>query len=155
MFRIVLALFIFVPIIEIYLLISVGKLIGIWSTLFLVIFTAILGTHLLRAQGLATLQKLQDTLQRGELPTETLLEGILLLCGGIFLLTPGFFTDALGFVCLIPVSRQLLVQVLKTWLRPRIVSHIYPGTTRPSNSSEQTSHTHSPTTIEGEYQRDD
>jgi len=131
--------FIIIPILEIYLLIKVGSIIGGVATILLVILTAIIGTYLLRSQGLATLQKVQTTLQQGQIPAEALLEGIFIIFGGALLLTPGFFTDAVGFICLIPILRQYLV----SWLRKRIQL-------TPSSSSSK-----SPFTIEGDYRRDD
>ncbi|RKZ39794.1 MAG: exlusion protein FxsA [Gammaproteobacteria bacterium] len=115
-FQSLLLLFILIPIFEIYLLISVGSFLGVLPTILLVIFTAVLGTYLLRAQGLATLQKVQDTLQQGQLPTFVLLEGIFILLGGALLLTPGFFTDVVGFSCLMPAVRKQLIH----WLSQRI-----------------------------------
>jgi len=143
LFQRLLLLFIFVPILEIYLLISVGSVIGVLPTVMLVIITAILGTYLLRAQGLATLHKLQHALNEGQSPTRTLLEGILLLIGGVLLLTPGFFTDAVGFLCLLPVSRGLLVTWLGQYMQP-VTTTTYQG------ASGNVHHT-----IEGEYRRED
>lgn len=111
-FPVVAALFIAVPLLEVYLLIKVGGVIGVFPTIALIVLTAIVGAMLLRAQGLATLARFQTNLQQGELPTFTLVEGMLLLVGGALLLTPGFFTDAIGFLCLIPPTRRLLVRAL-------------------------------------------
>ncbi|MEN8219463.1 MAG: FxsA family protein [Pseudomonadota bacterium] len=142
LFQRLLLLFIIVPIIEIYLLITVGSFIGVWPTVLLVILTAITGTHLLRAQGLATLQKMQETLQQGQVPAFALLEGILILIGGALLLTPGFFTDAVGFVCLIPVLRRYLVYWMSKQIQVLQPHEVSQGPRR----SE---------TIEGEYRRED
>jgi len=128
-FQRLLLLFILVPIIEIYLLITVGGLIGVWPTVLLIILTAFMGTYLLRSQGLATLQKMQETLQQGQLPAFALLEGIFILIGGALLLTPGFFTDAVGFICLIPILRKYLVFWMTRRLRvsksPEIIEGEY------------------------------
>jgi UPF0716 protein FxsA len=142
LFQRLLLLFIIVPILEIYLLITVGSFIGVWATVLLVILTAIIGTHLLRAQGLATLQKMQETLQQGQVPAFALLEGILILIGGALLLTPGFFTDAVGFVCLIPVLRQYLVYWMSKQVQVFQPHEVSQGPRRPE-------------TIEGEYRRED
>ena len=101
-----------VPVIEIYLLIKVGGLIGTLPTIFMVVFTAVLGALLLRQQGFATLQRVQASMARGQIPAMELLEAMLLTLGGALLLTPGFFTDALGFLCMIPVVRRWLVRTL-------------------------------------------
>lgn len=112
MFPLVFILFIAMPILEIAVLIQVGSSIGLLSTLAIIIATAILGTFMLRQQGLATLQRAQSRLATGEMPAQQLMEGMILLVGGVLLLTPGFVTDAIGFFCLIPFTRQ--------WLAARI-----------------------------------
>lgn len=104
----ILAAFIMVPMIEIGLFIQVGGAIGLWPTLFVVVATAMAGVALLRHQGLSTLARLQQSLDRGEMPLETVFEGFCLLAAGALLLTPGFFTDALGFTLFIPPVRALL-----------------------------------------------
>ena len=104
----ILALFIGIPLIEIYLFIQVGGAIGVWSTIGLVILTAFIGTALLRQQGLATLARAQSELDRQQLPVRELFDGVCLLVGGLLLLTPGFLTDALGFALLIPPLRAIL-----------------------------------------------
>ena len=86
-------LFIVMPIAEIAVLIQVGGAIGGWTTIGIVILTAVIGTAMLRQQGLATLNKAQMRAQQGEMPAQQLLEGLLLLIGGVLLLTPGFITD--------------------------------------------------------------
>ena len=104
----ILALFIGIPLIEIYLFIQVGGSIGVWPTIGLVILTAVIGTALLRQQGLATLARAQADLDRQQLPVRELFNGVCLLIGGLLLLTPGFLTDALGFALLIPPLRAIL-----------------------------------------------
>ncbi len=132
-------LFIIVPIIEIYLFMVVGSLIGVFPTMLLVILTAILGSVLLQQQGIATLRRVQQALQQGQLPTEALLEGVVIVMGGALLLTPGFFTDFLGLLCLTPFSRQYLI----TWLTQRVEVH--------SVQSRSRQHV----TLDGEYRRSD
>lgn len=145
-FRALLALFLIVPIIEIYLLIQVGSVIGAIPTIFLVVFTAVLGALLLRQQGFSTLGRVQAALARGEVPALEMLEGAMLLFGGALLLTPGFFTDAIGFVCLVPQLRQRTI----LWaLRRGVISTVGPG-----GKPGQGEHQHGPRTIEGEYWRD-
>ena len=117
----ILVLFIAVPIIEIALFIRIGGMIGLWPTLGVVVLTAILGTAMLRQQGLRTMNALQDQLRRGADPSPLLLEGALLLVGGVLLLTPGFFTDAVGFALLVPQLRARAAD----WLRPRIVAKAF------------------------------
>lgn len=107
-----LLLFVAMPIIEIAVLLRVGSALGWLPTLAIVILTAFLGTAMLRQQGMATLNKARQRLDSGEMPAQQLLEGMLLLVGGVLLLTPGFVTDAFGFACLIPVTRQALARYL-------------------------------------------
>lgn len=109
-----LLLFIIMPIIEIAVLLRVGDAIGWLSTLAVVILTAIIGTVMLRQQGLATLARAQQRLGAGEMPAEQLLEGVLLMIGGVLLLTPGFVTDTFGFLCLVPFTRQAMVRYMKS-----------------------------------------
>lgn len=111
-FRILFILFLAIPLFEIYLLIQVGEVVGALTTVFLVVATAVLGVWLLRWQGLVTMTKVQTTLAKGELPAIPMIEGLLLLIAGALLLTPGFFTDAIGFALLIPPIRHWLAQSL-------------------------------------------
>ncbi len=111
-FPIIFVLFVAVPILEIYLLIKVGSAIGALATIAIVILTAVLGTWMLRSQGLSTLAKAQNRLSGGEVPAFEMMEGLALGVGGALLLTPGFITDAIGFVCLVPFTRRMLVQGL-------------------------------------------
>lgn len=104
--------FLVVPFVEIFLLLQVGGLIGVFPTIFLVVLTAVWGASLLRQQGFATWQRLQTQLSKGEIPAEEMIEGPILLVGGALLLTPGFFTDLLGFACLLPAFRQRIAQYI-------------------------------------------
>jgi UPF0716 protein FxsA len=110
--RLLFILFLLVPLLEIYLLVQVGAVIGAMPTVLLVVGTALLGALLLRYQGIATVLRVRQSLARGELPAMALLEGAVLLVAGALLLTPGFFTDAIGFVCLVPRLRRGLIGVL-------------------------------------------
>lgn len=103
-----LAIFVAMPIIEIAVFIQAGDLIGLWPTIGIVILTAIIGTSLMRAQGLQTLAKAQSQMDHGEMPIGPLFDGICILVAGVLLLTPGFVTDTIGFLLLIPPLRQLI-----------------------------------------------
>lgn len=103
-----LILFIAVPIVEIALLIEVGSRIGAFDTILLIVLTAAAGTALLRYQGLSTLARARDLLARGEPPVGPVFDGLFLLAAGVLLLTPGFFTDALGGLLFIPALRRFL-----------------------------------------------
>ncbi|MBT5570918.1 MAG: FxsA family protein [Alphaproteobacteria bacterium] len=104
----ILTLFIGIPLIEIYLFIQVGGLIGTWSTIALVILTAFIGTAMLRQQGMATMARAQAEIREDRLPVRELFNGFCLLVGGLMLLTPGFLTDALGFSLLLPPLRAVI-----------------------------------------------
>jgi len=108
--QIVFLLFLTVPFVEIYLLLQIGGIVGIFPTVFLVVFTAVLGAWLLRQQGFATLRRFQENIAKGEIPAYEMIEGPILLIGGILLLTPGFFTDAIGFACLLPMTRKAMAK---------------------------------------------
>jgi len=145
MFRSLVLLFLLVPLIEIYFLIQVGEVIGAAWTIFAVVATAVIGAGLLREQGASTLLRAQSTLQQGGLPAMEMVEGIALAASGMLLLTPGFFTDAVGFLLLTPFIRQALI---KRFLKQsQFTMH---SQTRYSHSSQM-----DPTIIEGEVVDDD
>lgn len=112
MFRILFILFLLIPLIEIAILIEIGKVFGAAYTIVLVIGTAALGAALFRQQGLSTLAKVQMSMHEGNLPATELIEGLMLLIAGALLLTPGFFTDVFGFLVLIPPLRNKIAQTL-------------------------------------------
>jgi len=111
-FQIVFLVVLVVPFLEIYLLLQVGGLIGVVPTIFLVVLTAVIGTALLRQQGLATWQRFQQSMAQGTIPAYEIIEGPIILVGGALLLTPGFITDLLGFACLVPSLRRRIAQYL-------------------------------------------
>ena len=144
-FPIVFLLFLAIPLVEIWLLIKVGGVIGAFPTVALVVLTAVIGAALVRHQGLATLRRLQVAMARGEAPAIEMLEGVLLLVSALLLLTPGFFTDALGFACLIPPVRRALA----LWLLGRF------AVITPAGQGPRQGGGHHTTTIEGEFRRED
>ncbi|MFA7430473.1 MAG: FxsA family protein [Rhodospirillaceae bacterium] len=103
---VILSLFIAVPVIEIAVFIKVGGILGLWPTIALVLLTAIGGISLMRAQGLATLQRAQASIERGEAPLREVFDGACLLIAGMLLLTPGFVTDTLGLILFLPPVRS-------------------------------------------------
>ena len=109
-YQIIFLLVLIIPFLEIYLLLTVGGIIGAAPTIFLVVFTAVLGAWLLRQQGFATFQRLRSNLEQGKMPAYEMIEGPIILVGGALLLTPGFITDFLGFLCLIPQCRRKLAK---------------------------------------------
>lgn len=109
MYPIAAIIFLVIPVIEIYVLIQVGEIIGALWTVSLVVLTAVIGVRLLKQQGMSTMMKAQQKMQAGALPAGEMVEGVALVIAGAFLLTPGFFTDAIGFLLLIPVTRKTVV----------------------------------------------
>ena len=122
LFKLLFILFLTVPLLEIYILIQVAGFIGPLPTILVCIFTAALGAFLLRLQGLQTLASAQLKLQQGEIPATDLLGGLILLLSGVLLLTPGFFTDTIGFLCLIPAFRNYVALGI---LRSHLQTHVY------------------------------
>jgi len=100
------------PLIEIYVLIEVGSALGAVATIGLLMVMAIAGTLLLRLQGLQTMARVREALARGELPASTLIEGFILAVAGVLLVVPGFATDILAFICLMPPARRALANLL-------------------------------------------
>ncbi len=117
-FPILMLLFLVIPIIEIYLLIRVGGYIGVLPTIGLVVLTAVIGASLLRSQGLQTYMRFNQSLNEGRLPANEIIEGVALLVGGALLLTPGFFTDLIGFFCLLPITRRPVATFLVNRFNP-------------------------------------
>lgn len=105
-----LTLVIGVPLIELYLLIEVGSEIGAFATIVLTLLTAVIGTWLVRWQGLGVLARVGRSMAEDEVPALELMDGALILVAGLFLLLPGFLTDALGFLLLVPPVRQALIR---------------------------------------------
>ena len=102
-------IFVVVTLAEIYVLVSVGQAIGGLSTVLLVIITAFIGSSLLRSQGWATMAKAQQSIAEGRAPAIEMLEGVVIVVSGILLLTPGFLTDTLGLLGLMPWSRTYFI----------------------------------------------
>ena len=118
--------FIVVPVLELFLLIRLGQTVGLWPTLALVVGTGLLGAHMARAEGLRVLFRFQSELASGRLPGQSLLDGIAVLIGGAFLLTPGILTDLTGFALLFPPSRHWI----QGWVRRRLERGLEDGTIR-------------------------
>lgn len=121
-----LLLFTIVPLIELYILIKIGSYIGGLNTVLLVVATALLGAFLARLEGLRTLQQIQSSLSQGQIPAEELIDGVLILVGGIMLITPGVLTDLFALVLLFPFTRTYF----KRWLRRRFDRMVSSGSVR-------------------------
>ena len=102
-------IFVVVTLAEIYVLVSVGDAIGAWSTILLVIITALIGSTLLKQQGWSIMAKAQQSIAEGRTPALEMLEGVVILVSGVLLLTPGFITDGLGLLGLMPWSRRYFI----------------------------------------------
>ncbi len=136
-------IFVAVPIIEIALFIQVGGAIGLWPTLAIVVLTAFAGTWLMRQQGMMTLAKLQKSLAEGGNPADPMAQGAMILVAGVLLLTPGFFTDTVGFLLLLPPVRAALIK----WISARIVASGSVHFSSTTSASERGANT----TIETDY----
>lgn len=123
MFGYLVLLFTILPAFELALLIKIGGHIGVGNTLLVIILTGILGAYLARLQGFLILQKIQNQLNQGIMPNAQLIDGLLILVGGIVLLTPGFITDTFGFLLLIPWTRLLI----KKWFVRKFEAMIAKG----------------------------
>jgi UPF0716 protein FxsA len=139
-----LLLFVGIPLTELYFLIKIGSQIGAFPTIFLTVFTALLGGYMVRRQGFSTLMRVREMAARGEVPAIEVMEGAVLLVCGVLLLLPGFITDVVGFIFLVPpIRRWLLTAGLQG-----------SGILRPA-AHEQPGQPHKPDVIEGEFKRED
>jgi UPF0716 protein FxsA len=121
---VLLLLFLIVPIVELYVIIQVGQAIGALPTLALLVGISIAGAWLVRREGIGVWQRAQGQLQRGEMPTTELIDGVLILVAGALMLTPGFVTDGVGLFLLLPPTRALMRTALVRRYRGRLVSRV-------------------------------
>ena len=144
-------IFISIPLIEIILFIQLGSLIGLWLTLLTVLITAIIGTIMVRAQGLAAVSRLQSSFSRLENPSEPLANGAMILISGALLLTPGFLTDAIGFAFLIPAVRLNVYRYMRNKFS---VQQFNMGTGSHPSSTDHSPYQHSEThdILNGDYE---
>ncbi len=155
-----LLLFVIMPVLEMWLLIKVGQQIGATATIGFVLLTAAVGFALLRRQGFATLFRAQERLNSGELPAQEMAEGLILAISGALLLTPGFVTDAIGFAGLTPVIRrywvrQVIANVQVTGASSSYTEYEVRRHAQPRRPDAHAGDRHRPTTLEGEYWRED
>ncbi|TPH15095.1 FxsA family protein [Litorilituus lipolyticus] len=168
MFRLLFVLFIVVPIIEITVIMQVGEILGVWPTVAIVILSAWLGAKYVRQQGIATLQSVQGKMAQGEMPSNEIVTGLMLLVAGVLLVTPGFVTDIFGLSLLIPGVRSAIAAQVQKNMKVNQFSagasfhqasqgnvYEHEGQQQPfSQENKPTSHHHGET-LEGEFQRKD
>jgi len=169
MFRFLFVLFIIIPVIEIFVLMQVGAVLGVWPTIAIVIFTAWLGAKYVRQQGISTLNSVQTKMAQGQMPSDEIVTGVLLLVAGMFLVTPGFVTDFLGLSLLIPAVRHAIVGSVKAQLVTSAASsqsfqfhgqgNVYEQEAASAQSEspfqEQIQPPHKGQTLDGEFERKD
>ena len=172
MFQLLFVLFIIIPIIEITVIMQVGALLGIWPTIAIVILSAWLGAKYVRQQGLATLQSVQTRMAQGEMPSEEIVTGLMLLVAGVLLVTPGFVTDIFGLSLLVPAVRTAIANQVQKHIKVNqsgagaafhnsAQGNIYQHettseafTSSRASANEPLSH-HQGETLEGEFKRKD
>ncbi|RML56813.1 Phage T7 F exclusion suppressor FxsA [Pseudomonas amygdali pv. morsprunorum] len=164
MMRVFLLLFLLFPVLELFLLIRVGMSIGFLWTFLLVVATSMLGLFVMRVAGFATALRARESLARGELPAQEMLEGLMVAVGGGLLLLPGFISDILGVICLLPITRRLLINKVRRRaedqaMRQRAFADDLQTQANHGPASHRPSAIHQPTrepdVIEGEFEHRD
>lgn len=115
-------LFTIIPLVELYILIRIGQVVGALNTLLLVLFTGVVGAYLAKREGIRTLGRMQDLMARGEMPGGALFDALLILVAGLVLITPGILTDVLGLLLLFPPTRTRFRDWLRRYFQKRISS---------------------------------
>ena len=146
-------IFVVMTLLEIYVLMTVGDVIGNWQTVLLVIMTALIGSTLLRQQGWSTMAKAQQSIAEGKTPAFEMLEGVVILVSGVLLITPGFITDSLGLLGLMPWSRRYFINHILEKNAERVFSQRNSVFIHRTRNQEKTSNNKNET-IEGEFWED-
>ncbi len=141
-------IFVIIPLVEIMVFMSVGEWVGLWKTLFLAFFTAVLGGYIIKYQGLHTIAAMQSASGQGRMPVNEIFDGVCLIAAGATLITPGFVTDSIGFLLLIPPVRAVLRDVIKK----RTEIHMAMG---PNGGRAQNTPSNDPNVIDIEYEKID
>ncbi|MBF8779578.1 FxsA family protein [Pseudomonas fulva] len=151
--RAFLLLFLIFPVLELFVFVKVSAAIGFFPALLLVIAGSALGILVMRLAGLATALRTRESLQRGELPAEDMFQGLMMALAGVLLLIPGFISDVLGLLCLLPFTRRLIARKLRQRAEAQAMRQRAfrddPLAGRPQEGGQR------PNVIEGEYQRRD
>jgi UPF0716 protein FxsA len=130
--------FVAVPLIEIYVIIQIGQVIGAWWTILLLVADSILGSWLVKREGGRAWRALTSALQEGRMPARELADGVLILVGGTLMLTPGFVSDILGILCILPLTRPIGRRMLSGVISRRLVGATFgPGMRGPSHNPGQ------------------
>ncbi len=116
------ALFVLVPLLEIYLIVQTGQVVGVWWTILLLVASGVLGSVLVRREGRRAWRALQEALGSGRMPAQELADGALVLVGGTLLVTPGFVSDLVGLLCVLPLTRPLARTVLARVIARRMTA---------------------------------
>ena len=156
-------LLLLVPVLEIFLFVKVGGWIGFLPTIALIILMTFVGSYFVRHQGLSTLSRIQSSMAQGQLPARQLLEGVLIVIGGILMIIPGFLTDILGILCVLPPTRFLIASSLIPYASARVQRSTASAspfqkpfqTPFGSSASAQANTAQKGATIEGEFVRKD
>ncbi|WP_122689074.1 FxsA family protein [Pseudomonas viridiflava] len=162
--RVFLLMFLLFPVLELFILVRVGMSIGFLWTFLLVLAASMLGLFVMRVAGFATALRARESLSRGELPAQQMLEGLMVAVGGGLLLLPGFISDILGVICLLPVTRRLLISKVRQRAEAQAMRQRAFADDLQSRADEQAanSRTHAihqptrePDVIEGEFEHRD
>jgi UPF0716 protein FxsA len=158
--RVFLVLFLLFPVLELFILVKVGMAIGFLPTFLLVVATSMLGLFLIRVAGFATALRARESLARGELPAQQMLEGLMVAVGGGLLLLPGFISDVLGLICLLPFTRKALVNGLRKRaeaqaMRQRAFADDLHAANDPGHPGPVARGSREPNVIEGEFEHRD
>lgn len=145
-----LLIFVVIPLVELGIFAAVSDHIGLWSALLFALFTAMLGGHLVRLQGIQTLLSMRGSMDAGRMPLNEIFDGFCIVAAGALLITPGFLTDAIGFSLLIPTIRAFLRHFIKTHTNWAMDVHGFDN--QGQNRTNPHSHPHDPNVIEGEYE---
>ena len=113
-------IFTIIPVIELSVLIKIGSSIGVLNTILLVIFTALVGAYLVKMEGIGVITRFQNNMATGIFPAEEILDGAMILVAGALLITPGVVTDIIGFLLVIPASRQIIKRFLRGYIQKKI-----------------------------------
>jgi UPF0716 protein FxsA len=133
----ILALFLAIPIVEIYVIIQVGQLIGAWPTVILLVVESLIGAWIIKHQGRRTWTALMDSIQMAVPPGRELADAALVLVGGTLLLTPGFVTDIVGFFCVLPFTRPLARRLLLVYAGRRFAHSMATNSSRSAYAPQQ------------------